>query len=333
MINLPKKDYGNLENKVLRIFSVGTNFKYGGNYYKVLISDKPKTQRGGGEPKNDVFIRGESLKSKNILDLKITIKMDMANIFVENKITPERFNEIFIIETKKKISNCLYDEVFPQILEKTRSINESKRFPLGWKCEIALNDTRRNRVRVIVTPEEAEEIYTGKKRPERFKDALINGQIIKNSGIPDFILSTLEHKINSPHDVISQLIPISNYIAKEENRVFDIILTGLGLFVKNEKNRFFKWDGNRPLLIGVNWVYTERGLQGLVDLENLFRFRGNEMANQLKNTCIEAKIPMNSVSKFWSEFQKKVACEQLIIGTEVSYKSDFVQKKLSDFKN
>lgn len=328
---MPKKDYGNLEDKILKILNIGSIFKYNGTLFKVLISDKPKTQRGGGEPKTDVFIRAQSLKSQDLLDLKISVKMAMANIFIENKITPERFNEIFSEETKQKITNSLNEDIFPQILEKNKSIHKSKRFPLGWKCEIVLNDTRRNRVRVLVTPEEAEEIYTGKKRPERFKNALINRQEIKNSGIPEYILSTLENRINSSKDIISQLIPIKDYIKIDENRIIDIVLTGLGFFVKFDKKITFKWDGNRPLLIGVKWYYNEKEIQGLLDLENLFRYRGNEMANLLINAFYKAKVPLSSISDFWLGIVKKLALEPLKYETVPKKRFNSNQRSLSNF--
>ncbi len=331
MINLPKKDYGNLEYKILNLFRTGTIFRYNNDKYKVLLSDKPKTQRGGGEPKTDVFIRGKSLKSNRIIDFKISVKMDMTNIFVENKITHERFNEIFSKESQKTISETLYENVFPQILEKTKMIYESKRFPLGWKCEIALNDNRRNRVHIKVSSQEAEEIYTGNKRPLNFKNAVVSREVIENSGVPDFILSTTENEVNTPEEIFSRLVPIQEYVEKPENQEFDVILTGLGLFVKNEKDRFFKWDGNRPLLVGVRWVKNDNGIQGIVDINNLFGYRGNEMANYLFNVCLDAEIPMNSIEKFWIEFKRKVASKQLIFPDENFDKKTRHQKNLDKF--
>lgn len=327
-------DYGVLETKVIQFFNTGTTFHFKGKECKVLISAKPKTQKGGGEPKTDVFIRAQSISDGKIIDLKISVKMKMANIFVENKITKERFNEIFYSETKEKIKERLYKDVFPEILKKIKRIYVGKKFPLGWKCEIAINDTRRNRVRVLISPDEADEIYSGKKRPTRFKDAKVNGVVIKNAGIADYILSVVERDIKSPKDVISQMVLIQDYVQKKKNRIFDIILTGLNLFIKEDKNIFLKWDGDRPLLVGVKWVHNEIGkLQGIVDLENLFAYKGNNMAKRLSETLSQVKVLMDSSSSFWASIQDKISDEQLIFQKGKEFKKITDQKQIPDLFN
>ncbi|MCG3224544.1 MAG: hypothetical protein H7647_08765, partial [Candidatus Heimdallarchaeota archaeon] len=214
--------YGKLEEEIICRLSKDTEFIYQGESYKTIICTKPRTQGRGGEPKTDVFIRAINLSSENIKDFRISVKMDLENVFVENKITKDRFNEIFSSQTQSLIKKSFTNKIIKSteiVIDKSE-----KKFLLGWKCEILVNDTRLKRIRIPTTPEEALEIYSGQKRPERFRDAIILGEIVKNSGIAEFILSLKEEDLDDDA-FMTKLVPIRDYVKKADNRIFDIVLT------------------------------------------------------------------------------------------------------------
>lgn len=327
------KDYKELEDKIIFLFKVGDTFQFNEVQYEISISGKAKPNKGRGEPKTDVFIRGISIDKKQIIDLKISVKMEMDNVFVENKITPERFKSIFSKETQKFISSKLYNETIPNM--EFKDIFKAGRFPLGWKAEIAINDNRKKRIRITVTPEEAEEIYAGKKSLEKFKNAKVNNKQIMNSGIAEYILVTDITKVTNKQEVLSQLVPIVEYVNKDENRVFDFILTGFHLYPREDKADFLHCDGDRPVLIGVIWKYDKNGLQGKIDTNNLFEYRGNTLSNIAREAIIKAGANFTSISAFWKSLQGKISNTQLII-EEVSdqnklNKPQRDQKSILDF--
>jgi len=304
------KDYKELEDKIISLFKIGDKFQLNDVQYEISISGKAKPNKGRGEPKTDVFIRGISLDEEQIIDLKISVKMEMDNVFVENKITPERFKSIFSKETQKLISNKLYNETIPNM--EFKDIFKAGRFPLGWKAEIAINDNRKKRIRVTVTREEAEEIYAGKKALEKFKNAMVNKKIIMYSGIAEYILVTDITKVNSKEEVLSQLVPIVEYVNKDENRVFDFILTGFHLYPREDKANFLHCDGDRPVLIGVLWQYGKNGLLGKIDINNLFEYSGNTLSDIAREAIIKAGANLTSKSAFWKSLQGKISRKQLI---------------------
>jgi hypothetical protein len=324
---MPKKEYIKLEEKIVSLFKPGTTFEFKGNKFVTLLSQKPTI--GKGEPKTDVFIRAKSLDGQNLINLKISVKMELDTYFVENKITEKRFNEIFSKETKQIISETLKKDIYPEL--RNEKIHEGTRFTLGWRCDIFVNDTRKKRIRIIVSKEEALEIYCGKKRPEYYRNAMINGKTIINSGVPDYIIETMRENINSPNDVLENFIPINEYINNKDKRMFDFCLVAVNLFIINRKNDIFKWDGNRPLFISIIWIFEQNCIQGLIDFNNIFEKRANEIVENLKICFKKANISIDSFESFRIDIQNKVknhAQNEFLNG---EYKYYNPQKTLDDF--
>ena len=85
-----------------------------------------------------------------------------------------------------------------------------------------------------------EEVFSGKASKDK-KDAYVNGEIIENAGVANFIY--IAKKINIDKSVFNDLISISSY-AKQSDIYF--ACKALNYRVDDEK-----WDGNRHLAV---WV-------------------------------------------------------------------------------
>ena len=136
-----RKNYAQLENKVISLFPENSLIKYKDKEYLVLISGKP-ISRKGGEPKTDCYIKIQNTYSREILEYKISCKLKSSNEFQENKVRAERAKEILGTNWEKIISSTSQklDPVFKNLsLNNPKGLKRNKNghIVLGWKLEIA----------------------------------------------------------------------------------------------------------------------------------------------------------------------------------------------------
>lgn len=243
-------NYSKLEKKVLALFSVGSTFKFKQKTYKVLICGKPNSQSKGGEPKTDCYIQAIEQRKGEKIELKISCKLKKTNEFQENKISSKRAEELLgpkwedvIVNTSTKIKN---------LFESHENLNNPEGFRrnklghvvLGWKLEVA-NKHRKLSAKLALSDKEIRDyIYKGINQEKEKKDAMVNGQIIKNSGVANYILVTETEDIKTSNDVISQMEDIDNHIINDHYLIF----TSNAYRIQVNKT-----DGNRPLAVRVEW--------------------------------------------------------------------------------
>lgn len=240
--------YGKLEKRVLELFQIGTTFEYEDKTFKVLLSDKPRSKKG--EPKTDAFILAQEVtNSDNIIQFKISCKLDKENEFQENKIRAERALEIWGSNWEEIVKEAALNNdknfrntkvYFPTGARKTKETM----FTNGWKLEIT------NKYRTLSYPLNFSEqqvrdiIYKGLTLDRSKKDATVNNQVIVDSGVAEYILVSTPEKLDSSKDVLEKMLLIDDYPIVQHYIVF----TANNFRVLKNKS-----DGNRPLAVQLLW--------------------------------------------------------------------------------
>jgi hypothetical protein len=246
---MAKKNYRKLEDRVINLFKKGTTFTWDGVQYKVLKSDKPQSQ-SKGEPKTDVFVEFENNNTNEIKQLKISCKLEGTNEFQENKITAERAEQIF----GKNWANVIIDasQSIKEKFEHTQVYfsngsgrTKETQYTNGWKVEIASKQRELSVPLPLSDDEIRNYIYKGTTLDDKKKDSKVKGEIVKDSGIAEYMLVSAIEELNSIDSVLQKIIPIDDYPIQQHY----IIFTGNNFRVLKKK-----WDGNRALGVQVKWV-------------------------------------------------------------------------------
>lgn len=244
-----KKNYRKLEDKVINLFKIGATFTWNGVQYQVLKSDKPQSQ-SKGEPKTDVFVEFKNIDTNETEQLKISCKLEGINEFQENKIKAERAEQIFgkdwadVITAASLSIKEKFESTQVYFPDGTRGTKETQ-FTNGWKVEIASKDRELSVPLPLNDDEIRNYIYKGTTLDAKKRDSKVNGVIVKDSGIAEYMLVSTIEKLNSIDTVLQNIIHIDKYPIQQHY----IIFTGNNLRVLQEK-----WDGPRALGVQVKWV-------------------------------------------------------------------------------
>ena len=87
------KNFSKSEKILVNLFEVGALFNFKGENYRLLERAKPRGQTSGGEPKTDLYLLAQNIKTKSNLELKISFKQKNYD-FLENKTSLERAKQI-----------------------------------------------------------------------------------------------------------------------------------------------------------------------------------------------------------------------------------------------
>lgn len=244
------KNYAKLENTVLSQFTEGQKIQYQNKEFLVLLSGKPKTNKGG-EPKTDCYIKLKDLSNEKIHEYKISCKLKSSNEFQENKVKAERAEEILgpdweniIIKTSKKIEHLFKEKELnnPKGLKR----NKHGHLVLGWKIEIASKKRTLSAELELNEQKIKDYIYKGTNQKEIKKNSYINDIQIKDSGIANYMLITEIEDINNPKDVLDKIVDID----KHQIDTHYLIFTANTYSINKPKN---KTDGNRSLAVRIEW--------------------------------------------------------------------------------
>lgn len=245
-----QKNYAKLENTVLSQFIENQKIQYQNKEFLVLLSGKPKTNKGG-EPKTDCYIKLKDLSNEKIHEYKISCKLKSSNEFQENKIRAERAEEILgpnwkniITKTSTKIDNLFKER--PLNNPNGYKQNKYGHLVLGWKIEIASKERLLSAELELSEQKIKDYIYKGTNQKEVKKNSYINNIKVKDSGIANYILIAEIEDINSPKDVLDKIIDIDKHKIKKHYLIF----TGNTYNVNKPKN---KTDGNRSLAVRIEW--------------------------------------------------------------------------------
>lgn len=275
-------DFINSEYRVEKLFPVGTTFSFEGKVYQIVLCGKPRPSQG--ECKTDVYVKGVSSDGK-VKEIKISVKQKNAD-FLENKMSFDRACEIFGKDASGIIRQCLLsiqDRFTADYLVyfKGYGKTEEHTMKLGWKFEL-LNKLSGDKSGVLkLTKEQKYDVFSGINLSEDKKNSRIDGQIINNSGVANYILNMNEGNITQD-TCLKMLQPIEEY-AKSQT----IYFACKALNYRFDKN---KWDGPRPLSVYVDWFVDNGKLDAHLVFDNPLKLNGNEVGEKLKGILRELKI-------------------------------------------
>ena len=245
---MPKKLYIALEQHVINTFQNNRLFVYHNKLYELIRVGKPRPQ-GGGECKTDVYVELKNKKDGKVDIFKISVKTDGSHEFEENKVSAERAEAYFGENWEEIIINAtsqLKDNFESKTLLYATGSHPTKpnSITLGWKMEIA-NKARSLSVPVPLTNREIiDYVYKGTNLPINKKNALVNDIVIENSGVAEYLLVTTIQHIQSPVDVLNQIVSIDGIELNETYLIFT---------ANNYRTDVKKADGPRPLAVRIEW--------------------------------------------------------------------------------
>lgn len=264
-------NFGISERTILSYFTPGTELCCDGRKCTVVEADKPTCQNG--EPKTDIFVRLRTETECN--DIKISYKQENAD-FLENKIDAQRAKQLFgrnwrhiIQESTGSIKNQFYhrDLIYKESYGKTRKGS----ITLGWKFELVNKEGGLSGL-LKLSRQQLYDVYAGTNLSPDKKNAIINGRVIANSGVAEYILNV--DCINSAQDAIDKMIPINQYIQVYPN----IYFACKALNYRTFENRY---DGDRPLAVQVQWSIRNGKLTRDLIFNTPLENNGTKMAERL----------------------------------------------------
>ena len=272
-------DFGQAERNVCSLFKAGTEFYLDGCRYVTKFSGKPTTAQG--EPKTDIFIRAARVGSANqTKDIKISYKKDNAD-FLENKMNALRAAELFgpkwaqvLITATTSIGNKFLDR--PRIYLEDYRKTEAGAITLGWKFEFVRRAAGDLSGEIILDNMQRIDIYSGRMLSAEKRNARVNGEVIADSGVADYMLNA--DCVGSAQDAIDHLVRIDDFAPKQ--RIF-FACKALNYRTLHTPP---KCDGDRPLAVQVEWfINRARKLDSRLDFSNPLTKNGYAMRDKLKD--------------------------------------------------
>ena len=275
------KDFGSAERRILALMKPGMGFKVQGRQYIIECSGKPGCKKG--EPKTDIYIRARSDQDER--EIKISYKKNNAD-FIENKMSAERAEQIFGPYWKEIIMNATASirEKFEQrtLIYKEKSGRTRKGvITLGWKFELLNKKSGELSEKIDLTNRQVLDVYAGTHLKSEKRDSTVNGTIIPNSGVANYIL--MDESVSSAQEVIDRAIPIEKYIITFPEIYFACKALNYRSFEK-------KWDGDRPLCVSVYWRAENGNLVPTLLYDRPLLMRGNEAAGYLLKAMEQLNI-------------------------------------------
>ena len=267
------KKFTKNERKIATVLSVGTTFIYEDEQYTVTLVAKPQVNHG--ECKTDIFLLAQKQNGES-KEFKISYKQENAQ-FIENKIQADRAEALFGSEWKSIIMNGTLSikEEFEKrpIIFKKGSRNGS--ITLGWKYELLDVKSGVLSAKLNLTKAQIKNVYSGKNLSQEKKDATVQGKVIKDSGIANFMLRTDD--LSNPQKIINNLQTIDEYVDLHPDVYFACKALNYRSFEK-------KYDGDRPLSVQIKWLNEENQLVPEFIYDQPLIKKGNEIANILIST-------------------------------------------------
>lgn len=273
--------FGEAERRILTLMEEGTQFKFGGKEYTVILSDKPTCQKG--EPKTDVYILAES--DVDEIEIKISYKKENAD-FIENKMSAERAEQLFgedWVDVIERSTMAISDKFAERMLIYKNSFKRTEKgsITLGWKFELLNKSAGDLSGKMLLSEEQIIDVYAGNNLSLDKKHALVDGYIRENSGVANYIL--MDESVNCAQDVIDKMIPIEEYVKMHPDIYFACKALNYRTFEE-------KWDGNRPLSVQVEWSAENNRLVPRLIYDKPLKVRGNETAGRLMKYMRELNI-------------------------------------------
>lgn len=245
---MSRKNYGLLEDHIISTFKKDRFFTYYGRICEVLEAGKPRPQSAGGECKTDVFVRAKTQDTGKEFDLKISVK-NMNKEFMGNKLKKEDVEAYLGADWEKiliQATTSIKDSFENRALMYASGHHPVKpnSVTVGWKLEIA------DRPRALSVPiplnnrQIRDYVYKGTNLTWDKKDSIVNGRVIPNSGVADYLIITSIEDIKTSNDVIEQMESIDDADIGDTYFIFT---------ANNYRTDVQSADGPRSLAVRIEW--------------------------------------------------------------------------------
>lgn len=269
------------ERDVKNFFNINDEIFFKGEKFKIAKLGKPTCL--SGEPKTDIYLL---LTHQNKdLEIKISYKKDNAD-FLENKIKPERAKQLFGENWENIIQNSTM-RVKDKFLNKKLIYKASKgrtlkgAITLGWKFELVNKANGELSGELTCTKSILLDIYSGNNLSSDKRNAMVNGEIIPNSGVANYILQG--NTFLSAQEILDKIESIDDFVKTSPK----IYFACKALNYRTFENKF---DGDRPLAVQIEWKIIEGKLSPNFIFNRPLNFNGNKVAEKLKNCLSELNI-------------------------------------------
>jgi hypothetical protein len=272
------RNYTLLETTIIDIIVREGSFTYQGQTYNVIKVGKPRPQVGAGEPKTDVYILADSNGVQK--EFKISVKSRRTNEFQENKVNAERAESFFgedyeeIIEhTTRSIEDKFTKQ--PLLYASGKHPTKPNSVTLGWKLEIADKPRRLSAPLQLSEQQIRDFVYKGVNLPANKRNAVVNREVIPNSGVAEFMLYTEIDEIQTTADIFEHI----QLIDEVELQPTYLIFTA-----NNYRTEENSSDGARPLAVRVNWEVVNNKLAHSISFDRPLSRTGRDLVPSLQAT-------------------------------------------------
>lgn len=267
---MAKKKYGKLEEHIINTMQKDHLFTYGEKLYEVMKVGKPRPNTSGGECKTDVFVRTKEKDTEQEVDFKISVKSRKSQEFQENKMSAKTAESYFgpgwediVIEATTSKKEELENRAL--LYASGKHPTKPNSMTVGWKLEVA-SKPRALSTQIPLSDEEIKEyVYKGTNQTEEKRNSVVEGEVIKDSGVADYLLVTEIEDIHSADDIAKQMKPIDEIEVDDTYMIFT---------ANNYRTDKDKADGKRPLAVRVEWQCVDDKLSPIYHYDSPLQYTG-----------------------------------------------------------
>jgi len=291
--------HGETERQIISKFKSESVFTFENTCFKILEIGKPKPSKG--ECKTDVYILAKNISTNVKREFKISIKQSDAD-FLENKISLERAIEILGADAQKIIYNSIlsveksFNDDFLVYFDKFKR-TEGKCIKIGWKFEFINKSGGERSGLMLLDDSQKIDIYSGSNLNQSKKDSLVNGVVIKNSGVANYILE-VENTTENLKYFLDKLLPIEEFAVKQ-----DIYFACKAV---NYRATFNKWDGNRSLSVYVQWTLEGEEIKAELIMNNPLEVKANIIGENIQGILNGLSIDSDNFEELKKYLSKEV---------------------------
>ena len=137
-----------------------------------------------------------------------------------------------------------------------------------------------------------QDVYSGINLGADKRNSIVNGGVVPNSGVADYILMT-DGLIDIQY-VIDNIVSVKNYV---QDKKFYFACKALNYRTLHNPP---KCDGNRPLAVQVDWSVVDGKLVSSLDFDHPLERKGYEMRDKLKEAldllCVSNTTQLNNTN-------------------------------------
>jgi hypothetical protein len=279
-------NHGGTERFIIGLFEQAGEFVLEGEKLTIVKIGKPRPARG--ECKTDVYILGIN-ENGDEKEIKISIKQSDAD-FLENKMSIERAKEIFgpqvkeiLIESIESVKKDFLEDFLVYFSKYKRT--EEKCLKIGWKFEFINKDGGLRSGMIELDHDQKIDVYSGSNLNIEKKNSKVNGEVILNSGVANYILEVCGTTRDLNH-YVQNMWDIGDYASKQ-----DIYFACKAINYRAQKN---KWDGNRPLAVYIDWGLENGKVTAKLIMDRPLEIKANEIGINVQKILKELKIDLNN---------------------------------------